>query len=201
VRAAGWWRRCSRRCSGGSSSTLTLTLTSPSTHTLTLTLTLALTLTLTLALALALTLTLTVTLTRWELLDSLAFTLLHPTASYSYGTTPRLLLWPPHLLLLLALAALAALLGLLPLRRLPPTAQLGCCAAFGAAAALCGSGALLPLERALFLAHAAAGGLASAFVGMALWPAQLARSGRAPAVLLGGCLALFPCGLLLQVRA
>ena len=63
------------------------------------------------------------------------------------GTTPRLLLWPPHLLLLLALAALAALLGLLPLRRLPPAAQLACCAAFGAAAALCGCGALLPLER------------------------------------------------------
>ena len=33
-----------------------------------------------------------------------------------------------------------------------------------------------------------------------LWPAQLARSGRAPAALLGSCLALFPCGLVLQVR-
>ena len=76
------------------------------------------------------------------LLESIAWTALHPTASLSFGGTPRLLLWPPWLILVITLGTLAAALGLLPLQRAPPLARMVLAAAAGAGAALCACGAL-----------------------------------------------------------
>ena len=50
----------------------------------------------------------------------------------------------------------------------------------GASAALTIAGALLPLERSLFLLLAAACALGGAFLGLVLWPQALARSAHAP---------------------
>ena len=129
------------------------------------------------------------------LIESIGWTLLHPTASLSFGGTRRLLLWPPWGLLLLLEILLAAALGLLPLRHLPPPARLLGAAAIGAAAALCASGALLPLERTLFLLHAAAAALGASLLAVVLWPQTLAPSARVPATLLAALAALFPIGL------
>ena len=138
-----------------------------------------------------------------ELTDSLLFTLFHPTASYSYGTTPRLLLWPPYLFIGLCLLLLSAQMGLLPIATMEPAVQLLCCAAAGAATALCACGALLPLERSLFLAAAAALGVAAAFVATVMRPHVLAPSGRrgGPITLFGAMAAMLPVALSLQLRA
>ena len=112
----------------------------------------------------------------------------------SFGGTRRLLLWPPWKLLLLPEILLAAALGLLPLRHLPPPARLLGAAAIGAAAALCASGALLPLGD-LFLLHAAAAALGASLLAVVLWPQTLAPSARVPATLLAALAALFPIGL------
>jgi len=132
------------------------------------------------------------------LLESLIWTLVHPTASLSFGGTPRLLLWPPWALYLLCLGALAAALRLVPIGVLPPAAQLGAIGLLGAAAGLTGFGAVLPLERALFLLAAAACALGAAFLAMLVWPRALVRSARAPPALLALFLALLPIGLAAQ---
>ena len=132
------------------------------------------------------------------LFESLIWTLVHPTASLSFGGTPRLLLWPPWMLYLLCLGALAAALHLVPLGALPPAAQLGAIGLLGAAAGLTGFGAVLPLERALFLLAAAACALAAAFLAMLVWPRALVHTARAPPTLLALFLALLPLGLAAQ---
>ena len=138
-----------------------------------------------------------------ELIDSALFTLFHPTASYSYGTTPRLLLWPPYLFIGVCLLLLSAQMGLLPVATMEPAVQLLFCAAAGAATALCACGALLPLERSLFLAAAAALGIAAAFVATVMKPHVLAPSGRrgGPVALFGAMAAMLPVALSLQLRA
>jgi hypothetical protein len=132
------------------------------------------------------------------LLESLIWTLVHPTASLSFGGTPRLLLWPPWALYLLCLGALAAALRLVPINALPPAAQLGAISLLGASAGLAGFGAVLPLERALFLLAAAACALGAAFLAMLVWPHAFVRSARAPPTLLALFLALLPIGLAAQ---
>ena len=91
------------------------------------------------------------------LMQSLAWTLFHPTASLTFGGTPRLLLWPPWLLLLLSTLLLALALGLVPVGATQPATRLLGAALVGASGGLCLCGSLLPLERALFLLHAVAG--------------------------------------------
>lgn len=138
------------------------------------------------------------------LLESIAWTALHPTASLSFGGTPRLLLWPPWLVLVITLGTLAAALGLLPLERAPPLARMVLAAAAGAGAALCACGALVPLERSLFLLHAAAGALAAPLLLLALYPQSLRRASIAPPALAFGLLlaltAVLPLGVLVQRR-
>ena len=93
-------------------------------------------------------------------LESILWTLRHPTASLTYGHTPRLLLWPPWLLLLLLLLLLAAQLGLLPAAAASPAPRVALTAIAGGAAGLVVCGALLPLERTLYLLTAASTALA-----------------------------------------
>ena len=78
-------------------------------------------------------------------------------------------------------------------------------AAAGAGAALCACGALVPLERSLFLLHAAAGALAAPLLLLALYPQSLRRASIAPPALAFGLLlaltAVLPLGVLVQRRA
>lgn len=134
-------------------------------------------------------------------LESLVWTLFHPTASLTFGGTPRLLLWPPWLLLLLGTLALASGLRLLPILTLSPPSRLCACALVGATTALTASGWILPLERSLFLLTASAAALGGAFLAVALWPHALVVHERAPSVLLGLHYALFPLGLVAQSHA
>ena len=130
------------------------------------------------------------------LVESVLWTLFHPTASLTFGGTPRLLLWPPWLLYLISLALLSAIFRLLPLALLSPSLQLAGCALLGLSTALTAAGSLLPLERSLYLLLAAASAAGGAFLGQCLWPHVLVRSPRAPALLLAIFYALAPIGLL-----
>ena len=130
------------------------------------------------------------------LIESVLWTLFHPTASLTFGGTPRLLLWPPWLLAVLVLAGLALLLGIVPVAVLSPPVRLGACALTGAGAALTAAGSLLPLERSLYLLLAAASAVAGAFLGIVTFPRGLVRSPRVPGLLLAIFFTLFPTGLL-----
>ena len=132
------------------------------------------------------------------LMESIAWTLFHPTASFTYGGTPRLLLWPPWLLYALLLMLIAIMLGLVPVVSLSPAVKLGACGSFGVGIALTAAGTLLPLERTLFLLLATASGLGSAFLALCVWPSSLVKSPRAPASLLAVLLSLFPVGIAIQ---
>ena len=129
------------------------------------------------------------------LVESILWTLFHPTASLTFGGTPRLLLWPPWLLYVAALAILSAVLNLIPLASLSTATKLCGCATLGAASALTAAGAMLPLERSLYLLIALASALGGAFLGVSLWPRALVHSPRAPSLLLSLFYALAPLGL------
>ena len=136
------------------------------------------------------------------IVESVLWTLFHPTASFTFGGTPRLLLWPPWLLYALALVLLAAALRLFPLTHFSAAARLGGCALIGAAACLTVFGMILPLERTLFLLAALAAALASTFLGAITWPHSLVCSSSAmPATVLSVFFALGPIGLTAQHHA
>ena len=132
------------------------------------------------------------------LVESLVWTMLHPTASLTFGGTPRLLLWPPWLLHCLLMLVLAALLDLVPVASLSPRLKLLGCALAGVGACLTAFGALLPLERSLFLLSALAAALGGALIGMLIWPRALVGSPRAPMLVLSLFAAIFVVGLAAQ---
>ena len=130
-----------------------------------------------------------------DLLDSVLWTISHPTASLTQGGTTRLLLWPPWLFLCVLLLGLAAALRLLPLVSAPPSVRLLLGATLGACSALSLCGSLLPFERPLLGLFALAGAGAGALLAACAAPLALARSPRAPPALLCALALLFPLGL------
>ncbi|KAL1496776.1 hypothetical protein AB1Y20_014365 [Prymnesium parvum] len=134
------------------------------------------------------------------LVDSIGWTLLHPTASLTFGGTPRLLLWPKWLMIALILAAAAAAVGGLPLHRISTGSRLALFAVAGAVASLVCCGALLPLERSLFLLSASSAALASLLFALCAWPHLFASSAALPAALTAAWAALLPAGLYVQHR-
>ena len=137
-----------------------------------------------------------------RLAQSVVWTLLHPTASLTFGGTPRLLLWPPWLLLLVALAWLAESLRLVPKSTSTASsrARLLGCALLGTASCLSAYGVLLPLERSLFLAAAVVSALAAVIIGALVSPTTIGLSIRSPLSLLLLLYLLCPLGLVLQAH-